>query len=123
MKSKILVGAVLASLVAVPVLAQQKPMDGKEAAPAAAQKEPAPAATQQDKMTPVTQAGQWRASKLIGLNVYNDANEKLGDISEVLLDKSGKVNGIIIGVGGFLGIGESNILVTMEQLKDRKSVV
>jgi ribosomal 30S subunit maturation factor RimM len=45
----------------------------------------------------------WRSSKLIGLNVYNDQNEKLGDISEILLDKSGKVEGVVIGVGGFLG--------------------
>jgi sporulation protein YlmC with PRC-barrel domain len=43
------------------------------------------------------------ASKLIGLNVYNDQNEKLGDISELLVDKSGKVDGVVIGVGGFLG--------------------
>ena len=61
--------------------------------------------------------GQWRASKLIGLDVYNDQNEKLGDISEVLVDKSGKVTGVVIGVGGFLGIGEKLILVTMDKLK------
>jgi sporulation protein YlmC with PRC-barrel domain len=59
----------------------------------------------------------WRASKLIGLNVYNDQNEKLGDISEVLLDKSGKVDGIVIGVGGFLGMGKHDILVQMDKLK------
>ena len=44
----------------------------------------------------------WRASKLIGLNVYNDQNEKLGDISEILLDKSGKVDGVVIGIGFLL---------------------
>ena len=59
----------------------------------------------------------WRASKLIGLNVYNDQNEKLGDISEVLLDKSGKVDGVVIGVGGFLGMGKHDILVQMDKLK------
>ena len=35
--------------------------------------------------------GTWRSSKLIGLNVYNRADEKLGDIDEILLDKAGKV--------------------------------
>ena len=59
----------------------------------------------------------WRASKLVGLNVYNDQNEKLGDISEILLDKSGKVNGVVIGVGGFLGMGKHDILVQMDKLK------
>ena len=61
--------------------------------------------------------GQWRASKLVGLNVYNDQNEKLGDINEILLDQSGKVNGVIIGVGGFLGMGEREIMVTMDKLR------
>ena len=59
----------------------------------------------------------WRSSKLIGLNVYNDQNEKLGDISEILLDKSGKVEGVVIGVGGFLGIGQHDIKVEMSKLK------
>ena len=57
------------------------------------------------------------ASKLVGLNVYNTANEKIGDISEILLDTSGKVSGVIIGVGGFLGLGQHDVLVQMEQLK------
>ncbi|MES2600672.1 MAG: PRC-barrel domain-containing protein [Pseudomonadota bacterium] len=58
----------------------------------------------------------WRASKLVGLAVYNDANEKLGDISEILLDKSGKINAVIIGVGGFLGVGQHDIAVTFDKL-------
>jgi sporulation protein YlmC with PRC-barrel domain len=61
--------------------------------------------------------GNWRASKLIGLNVYNEANEKLGDINELILDKSGKVNAVVIGVGGFLGMGEHDIAVSMDKLK------
>ena len=34
--------------------------------------------------------GEWRASKLVGVDVYNEANEKIGDINEIILDKSGK---------------------------------
>ena len=63
------------------------------------------------------QVGLWRASKLVGLNVYNDQNEKLGDISEILLDKSGKVEGVMIGVGGFLGMGQHDVKVEMSKLK------
>ena len=55
--------------------------------------------------------GSWRASKLMGLNVYNEANEKLGDINELLVDKSGKIEAVVIGVGGFLGMGEHDIAV------------
>ncbi|WP_407188560.1 PRC-barrel domain-containing protein [Bradyrhizobium centrosematis] len=59
----------------------------------------------------------WRASKLMGLNVYNEANEKLGDINELLVDKSGKINAVVIGIGGFLGMGEHDIAVSMDKLK------
>ncbi|MBR0749552.1 PRC-barrel domain-containing protein [Bradyrhizobium japonicum] len=61
--------------------------------------------------------GNWRASKLMGLNVYNETNEKLGDINELLVDKSGKINAVVIGVGGFLGMGEHDIAVSMDKLK------
>ena len=61
--------------------------------------------------------GNWRASKLMGLNVYNEANEKLGDINELLVDKSGKIEAVVIGVGGFLGMGEHDIAVSMDKLK------
>ena len=61
--------------------------------------------------------GNWRASKLMKLNVYNEANEKLGDINELILDKDGKVNAVVIGVGGFLGMGEHDIAVSMDKLK------
>ena len=59
----------------------------------------------------------WRSSKLIGLNVYNRADEKLGDINEILFDKEGKVMAVVIGVGGFLGMGEHDIAVSMDRLK------
>jgi sporulation protein YlmC with PRC-barrel domain len=61
--------------------------------------------------------GDWRASKLVGVNVYNDANEKIGDINDVILDKSGKASKVILGVGGFLGIGEHNVAVPFDKLK------
>lgn len=62
-------------------------------------------------------SGSWRASKLIGLDVYNQANDKLGDINELILDKDGKVAAVIIGVGGFLGVGERDIAVSLSDIK------
>ena len=59
----------------------------------------------------------WRSSKLIGLDVYNQADEKLGDINELLLDAEGRVKAVVIGVGGFLGMGEHDIAVSMDKLK------
>ena len=61
--------------------------------------------------------GTWRASKLVGLAVYNESNERLGDINELLVDKSGKISAVILGVGGFLGVGEQNVAVSFDQLK------
>ncbi|MGO4387583.1 PRC-barrel domain-containing protein [Microvirga sp. 2YAF29] len=62
-------------------------------------------------------AGQWRASKIEGLNVYNNNNEKIGDISELLVDQNGKIEAVVIGVGGFLGMGEHDVAVPFDQIK------
>ena len=70
-----------------------------------------------DINTAVHKEGQWRSSKLIGVNVYNDNNEKIGDIQELIVDKSGKVDNVVLGVGGFLGMGEHYVAVPMEKLK------
>jgi sporulation protein YlmC with PRC-barrel domain len=61
-------------------------------------------------------AGQWRASKMIGLNVYNKENEKIGDISEIIVDRSGKLEAVVVGAGGFLGIGERDVAVPYSQI-------
>ena len=87
----------------------QQPQSVDRAAPSAS----APAASSEKMML----KDNWRASKLMGLDVYNEANEKLGDINELILDKNGKVNAVVIGVGGFLGMGEHDIAVTMDKLK------
>ena len=67
--------------------------------------------------TAVHKEGQWRASKVIGVNVYNENNEKIGDIQEIIIDKSAKVDNVVLGVGGFLGMGEHYVAVPMEKLK------
>jgi sporulation protein YlmC with PRC-barrel domain len=67
--------------------------------------------------TAVHKEGQWRSSKLIGVNVYNDNSDKIGEIEELIVDKSGKVDNVILGVGGFLGMGEHYVAVPMEKLK------
>jgi sporulation protein YlmC with PRC-barrel domain len=61
--------------------------------------------------------GEWRASKLAGVDVYNEANEKIGDIHDVILDRSGKVANVILGVGGVLGLGEHYVAVAFDKLK------
>ena len=105
---KILAAALLSAAVFSAPAYAQSPQPADKAAPAAT------SAGAQEKMM---LKGNWRASKLMGLDVYNEANEKLGDINELILDKNGKVNAVVIGVGGFLGIGEHDIAVSMDKLK------
>src|SRR5215831_19728451 len=61
--------------------------------------------------------GEWQASKLIHMNVYNGQNEKIGDIKELMIDKNGKIEAVAIGVGGFLGVGERDVAIKFDQLK------
>jgi Uncharacterized conserved protein len=61
--------------------------------------------------------GNWRSSKLVGLNVYNDSNESLGSINDLLTDKSGNIKAVVIGVGGFLGVGEHLVAVAFDKVK------
>ena len=61
--------------------------------------------------------GDWRASKVVGLSVYNDNNEKLGSINDLLMDKGGNIKAVVLGVGGFLGMGEHLVAVPLDKVK------
>ena len=50
-------------------------------------------------------------------DVYDPNNNKIGQISDVLVDKSGKISTLIIGVGGFLGAGEKDVAVPFEEVQ------
>jgi sporulation protein YlmC with PRC-barrel domain len=61
--------------------------------------------------------GSINASKVVGVNVVNNANDTVGEIGEVLLDASGKVSGVVVDVGGFLGIGTHPVKLAWKQIK------
>ena len=54
---------------------------------------------------------------MVGLSVYNDKNESVGSINDMLTDKSGNIKAVIIGVGGFLGVGEHLVAVPFDKVK------
>ena len=56
------------------------------------------------------------ADDLLGAAVYNGADEKVGDINDLIISLSGEVEGVVIGVGGFLGMGEKDVAVEMASL-------
>ncbi len=109
-----------AALLSAGAVAQTPPKDNKTMTPNQTQTAPsqtpsaapstAAAATQQ-------QANQWRGSQLIGLDVYNDKDENIGDINDVILGKDGKIELIVVGVGGWLGMGQHDVALPWEQVR------
>ncbi len=68
-------------------------------------------------MTEATLKGDWRTSKVVGLNVYNDQNENVGSINDLLMDKSGNIKAAVLSVGGFLGMGAHYVAVPFDKIK------
>jgi sporulation protein YlmC with PRC-barrel domain len=75
------------------------------------------AATSGETFVTVPETGAWRVSDLQGKAVYDSEGTSIGDIKDVLVSQNGSVNAVIIGVGGFLGIGEKNVAVNMSALQ------
>ncbi|WP_213769578.1 PRC-barrel domain-containing protein [Bradyrhizobium sp. dw_78] len=61
--------------------------------------------------------GDWRASKVVGLNVYNDNNENVGSINDLLTDSSGNIKAAVISVGGVLGVGSRLVAIPFDKIK------
>jgi sporulation protein YlmC with PRC-barrel domain len=68
------------------------------------------------------QATDWRSSKLVGTSVYGTGNAKIGSIDDVLIGSDGNVKAVVVGVGGFLGVGEKDVAIPFNALNvERKS--
>jgi sporulation protein YlmC with PRC-barrel domain len=60
----------------------------------------------------------WRASKLVGASVYNDQNQRIGKIDDMIVSPDGKVSVAVIDVGGFLGLGKHRVAIPVDQFSD-----
>ncbi|WP_331819656.1 PRC-barrel domain-containing protein [Aurantimonas sp. A2-1-M11] len=65
----------------------------------------------------VPPTGAWRVADLDGKDVYDTAGESIGSISDVLVSEDGEVMAVLVGVGGFLGIGQKDVAVSMSALE------
>jgi sporulation protein YlmC with PRC-barrel domain len=116
----------LAALVASPALAQSPSSSSQSSTPPTSAS-PAPgsgsgaASANKDAFLQDQASSDWRASKLIGTNVYGPDNGKIGDVSDVLLDSNGSVHAVIIGVGGFLGVGQKDVAVPFSAMTVTRS--
>ncbi|MFN3672345.1 MAG: PRC-barrel domain-containing protein [Bosea sp. (in: a-proteobacteria)] len=119
MKRRIAFTTVGCAMLAATAIAQTTAPSAPAPAPAAPAAT-APAATAPATSTLATQnqamQGHWRASKLMGVDIYGPDNEKVGDVTEVLVDKTGKITAVTVGVGGFLGIGAKDVAVKFEEV-------
>jgi hypothetical protein len=70
-------------------------------------------------------AAGYRASKVVGSSVVNDANETIGKIDDLLVTRDGKEPYVVLAVGGFLGMGTRMVVIRYDSLKfaDNKIVL
>ena len=63
------------------------------------------------------QPDQMLASNLMRQGILGANNERIGDVNDFLLTKDGRVAAVLVGVGGFLGIGEKTVAIPFEELR------
>ncbi len=61
------------------------------------------------KLINAQQPNQWLASKFNGTDVIGTDDKKIGDVSDILFDREGKIDAYVISVGGFLGVGSKEV--------------
>ena len=104
----------IATLVATGAFAQ----DATTPAPAPA--DPAPMTEGAATAAPEVSGDGHLATQIIGESVYNgtgDDAENIGDVNDIVLGTDGKIEAVVVGVGGFLGIGEKDVAVDFAQLE------
>jgi sporulation protein YlmC with PRC-barrel domain len=107
MYRSLMVSAALSALLISGALAQTSP-------PASAPAEkPAAAETKSPHFIQAQGTDKWVFSKFKGTDVLGPDNAKVGKVTDLLFDKNGKIDGLIVGVGGFLGIGEKDVAIGM----------
>lgn len=99
----------------ISALLAQTPTQSPAPAESPAKKKPT-----SDSLVPIPGTGtaEVKGARLIGADVVNAAaNEKLGDVDEVLVTTDGRVNAVVIATGGVLGIGERKVVLPWERLR------
>jgi len=77
---------------------------------------PASSATNEQAITSLP-SGALPISDYYNQSVYDNQDNKVGDVNDLLVDKDGRIGAAIVGVGGFLGAGEKNVAVPFNVLK------
>lgn len=107
----------VAALLAAGAIAQTPPKDSTNKAMPQGQTQSTPPPASQTTSANMQSTNQWRGTQLIGLDVYNSNQENIGDINDIILSSDGKVEIIVVGAGGWLGMGEHNVGLRWDQVK------
>src|SRR5499426_2332723 len=107
MLKTLMMSAAVSALMVSGALAQDKPPMASPPAKAEG------TATDSAKFIASQSQDQWVFSKFKGTDVLGPDNAHIGNVNDMLFDKNGKILGLIVGVGGFLGIGEKNVAIDM----------
>jgi PRC-barrel domain len=78
---------------------------------------PASAANPPEQTITSLPSGALPISDYYNQSVYDPQDNKIGDVKDLLVSKNGNIDAAIIGVGGFLGVGEKNVAVPFNALK------
>jgi sporulation protein YlmC with PRC-barrel domain len=87
------------------------------AAPAFVLAQGTPQTVQLTKVDVIKVATGYRASKVIGASVVNEANDTVGKVDDIIIGQDGKSPFVVLSVGGFLGMGNKLVVLPYEQLK------
>jgi putative membrane protein len=99
-------------------LEQAQSIAGKETAAEDAEPTPSDKVSKARSAETTTLAGgALPISEFYKQSVYDNRDNKIGDVNDILVDKNGKIEAVIVGVGGFLGMGEKNVGLPFSSLK------
>jgi sporulation protein YlmC with PRC-barrel domain len=76
-----------------------------------------PAEAKEELLMTTVPASGIPVSEFYKQSIYDNHDNKIGDVNDVLLDKNGEVSAVILGVGGLLGIGEKNVAVPFKAIQ------
>ena len=105
MLKKLMMSTALSAVMVTAAFAQSPSSPSSSSPPPAAQSQGSGKANFVTAQKP----DQWLATKFKGTDVLGSDNQKIGDVSDILFDKSGKIEAFVVSVGGFLGVGAKEV--------------
>jgi sporulation protein YlmC with PRC-barrel domain len=111
MLKRIMAVAAVSGLALTSALAQSTTTPSTSSTPSVTSSTPAPSAAGKADFIAKQSTDQHLASKFSGTDVIGADEKKIGDVSDVLFDKDQKIVAYIVGVGGFLGIGQKDVAI------------